>query len=116
MPQQTSLCSALEAKLEIAEKLLFYSNRNIELTMRIWIEDRQENDQFPIERADNMAQIACLVQQLRALLQSEDELQLLDAATPVSSSSIDFGEFLHRVTDGLSSQEARAATANVAPK
>jgi PAS domain S-box-containing protein len=111
--QQIDLCSSLEAKLEIAEKALSYSNDNIQLTMQIWIEASEEIEQLLVRRADNSAKITTLIEHLREQFQSDDERKLLDAATPRWGLSADYGELLHHIADGQSSVEVGAATANV---
>jgi PAS domain S-box-containing protein len=113
VPQQNDLCSAVEAKLEMAEKALSYSNDNIQLTMQIWIQASNEVERLLAKRADNSAEIAKLIQELRERIQSEKEKQLLDAASPRWGFTSDYGELLHHVADGQSRVEAGAAMASV---
>jgi len=51
VPQPTDLCSALEAKLELAEKALSYSNQNLQLTMQMWIEGWPQDERLLAKRA-----------------------------------------------------------------
>ena len=73
MPQPTELCSALEAKLELAEKALSYSNQNLQLTMQMWIQGSPQDQRLIAERAENCSEIALLVQKIQNEIQSEDE-------------------------------------------
>src|ERR1700730_971533 len=81
MHQQTELRCVLEAKLEMAEEALAYSNCNVQLTIQILIQTSKEIEPLLAKRAENSARIASLVQQIREQVQSEDERQLLDAAS-----------------------------------
>jgi PAS domain S-box-containing protein len=82
MRLQTEPRSALEAKLELAEEVLFHSNRNIELTMQIIILGPEQTDHLLVKQAENNARIASLVQLIKDRVLSEEEKQLLDAASP----------------------------------
>src|ERR1700680_3011896 len=99
MQLQTELRRALEAKLEMAEEALFHSDRNIELTMQILIQGSEEVEHLLAKRSENSARIASLVHLIRDRILSEDERQLLDAASPRWACSHTYGESLPQITD-----------------
>ena len=72
---------ALEAKLDLAEEVLDYSERNIQLTMEILIQSTEEIGPLLVQRAENSARISTLVQNIREQVDSEKESELLDAAS-----------------------------------
>ena len=113
MPQPTDLCSALEAKLELAERALSCSNQNLQLTMRMWIQGSPQDERLLAKRAENCAEIALLVQKIQNEIQSEDEKRLLDAATPHSVLIDDDGKLFHQTAPGENYVEAENVTANV---
>jgi PAS domain S-box-containing protein len=113
VPQPTALCSALEAKLELAERALSYSNQNLQLTMRMWIQGSPQDERLLAKRAENCAEIALLVQKIQNEVQSEDEQRLLDAATPRSALIGDDGKLFHQTAPGENYVEAENVTANV---
>lgn len=113
MPQPTDLCSALEAKLELAEKALSYSNENLQLTMQMWIQGPPQDERLLAKRAENCAEIALIVQKIRNEIQSEDERQLLEAATPHSTLIADDGRLFHQAAPGENYVEAENVTTNV---
>ena len=112
MREQTQLGTALEAKLETAERVLSLSNRNVELAMQMWIEAAPKNEDLLARRAENSAQIAELIEQLKAEAQSDEERELLEAVSPRASLASDYGELLHQIIDGQSHTDG-AAAANV---
>jgi len=111
--QQTNLCDAVEARLEMAEKVLSYCNYNLELTMQIWIRAAEDVEPLLAKRADNSAEIARLIQLLREQAESEEETQLLDAASPRWSFAENYGELLRQIVDGHDSVEAGAEMTNI---
>lgn len=113
MQQQTNLCDAVEARLEMAEKVLSYCNYNLQLTMQIWIRAAEDVEPLLAKRADNSAEIARLIQQLREQAESEEEAQLLDAASPRWSFAENYGELLRQIVDGHDSVEAGAEITNL---
>lgn len=113
MPQPTDLCTALEAKLELAERALSCSNRNLELTMQMWIQGPPRSERLLAKRAENCAEIALLVQKLQNEIQSEDQKELLDAASPHSTLIADDGRLFHQAAPGESYLEAENVTANL---
>jgi PAS domain S-box-containing protein len=113
VPQPTALCSALEAKLELAERALSCSNQNLQLTMRMWIQGSPQDERLLAKRAENCAEIALLVQKIQNEVQSEDEQRLLDAAAPRSTLIADDGKLFHQMAPGENYVEAENVTANV---
>jgi PAS domain S-box-containing protein len=113
MQQQTDLRCVLEAKLEMAEEALAHSNCNIQLTMQILIQASKEIEPLLAERAANIARISSLVQQIREQVQSEDERQILDAASPHSTCAHNYVESLHQMIDGQRSIESGVAMAEL---
>ena len=113
MQQQHKICSALEAKLEMAEKVLFHCECNLQLTIQIWIGAFENVEPLLAKRADNSAEIARLIQQLREQAESEKEKELLEAASPRWSFSENFGELLRQIVDGQAGSEGGEETTNV---
>jgi PAS domain S-box-containing protein len=113
VPQPTDLCSAVEAKLELAERALSYSNENLQLTLRMWIQGSPQDERLLAKRAENCAEIALLVQKLQNEIHSEDERQLLDAASPHSTLIADDGRLFHQTAPGENYVAAENVTANV---
>lgn len=113
MQQQNDICSGLEAKLEMAEKALFLCEGNLQLTIQIWIGAFGNVERLLAKRADNSAEIARLIQQLRERAESEKEKELLEAASPRWSFSENFGELLRQIVDGQACAEGGEETANV---
>jgi PAS domain S-box-containing protein len=110
---QISSLSALEAKLELAERPLVYSNRNIQITTEILIQASEEVLPLLVERAENIANIAMLVQSIREKVESETERELLDAAGASWLSAHKYGPSLHQLIDKQRSAAAGPAMANV---
>lgn len=113
MQRQTNVCDAVEARLEMAEKVLSYCNYNLELTFQIWIRASEDVEPLLAKRADNSAEIARLIQLLREQAESEEETQLLDAASPRWSLAENYGELLRQIVDGHDSVEAGAEMTNI---
>src|SRR2546428_635158 len=97
----------------MAEKTLSHCDRNLQLTIQIWIGSAEDIESLLAQRAHNSAEIARLIQQLREQAESEEERQLLDAATPRWSFSESYGELLRQIVDGQVCAEAGAETNNV---
>jgi len=113
LPQHTNLCGTLEARLEMAEKVLAYCNYNVQISMQILIRGAADIESLLAQRADNSAEIARLIEQLREQAESEEERQLLDAASPRWSFAEYYGELLRQVVDGQGSAESGAETTNI---
>jgi hypothetical protein len=110
---QISSRAALEAKLELAERALVYSNRNIQITTEILIQASEEVLPLLVERTENIANIAALVQCLREKVESENERELLDAASASWLAAHKYGTSLHQLIDKQRSAAAGPAMANV---
>src|SRR5579863_1910423 len=94
--------SAIEAKLDLAEKAFSHCECNLQLTIQIWIHAPNDIEPLLARRADNSAEIVRLIEQLREQVDSEEELQLLEAASPRWSFSESYGELLRQIVDGRS--------------
>src|ERR1700726_1372131 len=110
---QTSTRTSLEARLELAERALVYSNRNIQITTEILIQASEEVLPLLVERTENIANIAVLVQRIREQVESETERELLDAASASWLSAHKYGPSLHQLIDKQRSAAAGPAMANV---
>jgi PAS domain S-box-containing protein len=110
---QTSSSSALEVMLELAEQALVYSNRNIQITTEILIQASEEVLPLLVERTENIANIAMLVQNIREKVESETERELLDAASASWLSAYKYGPSLHQLIDKQRNAAAGPAMANV---
>jgi len=110
---QISSRTALEARLELAERALVYSNRNIQITTEILIQASEEVLPLLVERTENIANIVALVQRLREQAESENERELLDAASASWLSAHKYGTSLHQLIDKQRSAAAGPAMANV---
>src|ERR1700676_212875 len=111
--EQTSSRNALEARLELAERALVYSNRNIQITTEILIQASEEVLPLLVERTENSANIAALVQSIRERVESETERELLDAASASWIAAHKYGPSLHQLIDKQRSAAAGQAMANV---
>ena len=111
--EQTSFRNALEARLELAERALVYSNRNIQITTEILIQASEEVLPLLVERTENSANIAALVQSIRGQVESETERELLDIASASWLSAYKYGPSLHQLIDKQRSAAAGQAMANV---
>ena len=111
--EQTSSRSALEVRLELAEQALVYSNRNIQITTEILIQASEEVLPLLVERTENSANIAALVQTIREQVESETERELLDAASVSWLAAHKYGPSLHQLIDKQRSAAAGQAMANV---
>src|ERR1700724_1272058 len=110
---QISSRSALEAKLELAERALDYSNRNIQITTEILIQASEEVLPLLVERTENSANIAAMVQNIREKVESDTERDLLDAASASYLSAHKYGPSLHQLIDKQRNAAAGPAMANV---
>src|SRR3984893_18297894 len=110
---QISSRTALEAKLELAERALVYSNRNIQITTEILIQACEEVLPLLVERTENIANIAALVEHLREQVESENDRELLDAASASWLAAHKYGPSLHQLIDKQRSAAAGPAMANV---
>jgi PAS domain S-box-containing protein len=110
---QISSRTALEARLELAERALVYSNRNIQITTEILIQASEEVIPLLVERTENSAKIATLIQTIRDQVESETERELLDTTSAAWLSAHKYGPSLHQLIDKQRSAAAGPAMANV---
>jgi PAS domain S-box-containing protein len=110
---QTSPRAALEARLELAEQALVYSNRNIQITTEILIQASEEVLPLLVERTENSASIAALIEKIREQVESESERELLDVVSASWLAAHKYGPSLHQLIDKQRSAAAGQAMANV---
>jgi PAS domain S-box-containing protein len=110
---QTSSRAALEARLELAEQALVYSNRSIQITTEILIQASEEVLPLLVERTENSASIAALIEKIREQVESESERELLDVASASWLAAHKYGPSLHQLIDKQRSAAAGQAMANV---
>jgi len=110
---QTSSRAALDARLELAEQALVYSNRNIQITTEILIQASEEVLPLLVERTENSASIAALIEKIREQVESESERELLDVASASWLAAHKYGPSLHQLIDKQRSAAAGQAMANV---
>jgi PAS domain S-box-containing protein len=110
---QISSRTALETRLELAERALVYSNRNIQITTEILIQASEEVIPLLVERTENSAKIATLIQTIRDQVESETERELLDTTSAAWLSAHKYGPSLHQLIDKQRSAAAGPAMANV---
>jgi PAS domain S-box-containing protein len=109
---QASSRAALEARLELAEQALVYSNRNIQITTDILIQASEEVLPLLVERTENSASIAALIEKIREQVESESERELLDVASASWLAAHKYGPSLHQLIDKQRSAAAGQAMAN----
>ena len=78
MPAHKTHSGTLQAKLDLAEQVLDYSNRNLQLTMEILVGTAKDLEPFLREQNENAAAIAILLQKIREQVESEKERELLE--------------------------------------
>jgi len=110
---QTSSRAALEVRLELAEQALVYSNRNIQITTEILIQASEEVLPLLVERTENSASIAALIEKIKEQVESESERELLDVASASWLAAHKYGPSLHQLIDKQRSAAAGQAMANV---
>ena len=71
--QQIRHCRRNQKKLELAEQILDYSNRNLEISMEILMGGRKEIEPLAMEQAENSAAIAGLLQKMREYVEGDEE-------------------------------------------
>jgi PAS domain S-box-containing protein len=101
-----------ESKLDLAERVLDYSNRNLQLTMEILVGTAKDTEPFLREQNENAAAISILLQKIREQVESEKERELLDAASAQLARARGYTS-LQPLTDGQGSFDATTATANL---
>jgi PAS domain S-box-containing protein len=101
----------LEAKLELAEQVLDYSSRNIQLTTEILVGCSRDADPL-IELAENGAAISVLIQKLREHVETEKERELLEVASALSRTH-SYAESFQTFNDNPTHFDATAITSNI---
>jgi len=105
-------CGTLQAKLDLAEQVLDYSNRNLQLTMEILVGTAKDIEPFLHEQNENAAAISILIEKIREQVESEKERELLDAASAQLARARGYTS-LQPLTDGQGRFDAATATANL---
>src|SRR5690348_11852386 len=106
-------CKTLERKLELAEQVLDYSNRNIQLTMEI-LAGSAGQIALPVhELAQNGAAISELIQTIREQVETDKERELLEAASASLSRTHSYAEWLQSFGDRQGEFDATAAISNI---
>src|ERR1700741_3424386 len=98
-PAYCTMSPVAEAKLELAEEVLELSNQNIQLTMEILIGGNGEISPLLLEGARKNARIAALVQRIRDQVDSNEEKELLEAASVRWLSVYNYSQSLHHLID-----------------
>ena len=111
--QQIRHCRRNQKKLELAEQILDYSNRNLEISMEILMGGRKEIEPLAMEQAENSAAIAGLLQKMREYVEGDEERDLLEAAGAQWSRTLNYAQPLQPRMEGQRRFDTAAATANV---
>jgi PAS domain S-box-containing protein len=74
-------CGTPEDKIDLAERILDYSDRNLQLTMEMLVGSATDTEPLLVEQAENNAAISSLLQRIREQVRSEEERELLEAAS-----------------------------------
>jgi two-component system, cell cycle sensor histidine kinase and response regulator CckA len=108
-PQNTT---PARAKLDAAEEILKYSNRNIELTMEILVGSPQSLKHHLLELSENGAVISNLIEKILSQVDGDKERELLAAASSSWSRTHGYAESMQSVVDGKQF-DAVTATSNI---
>ncbi len=100
------------AKLDLAEQILSYSNRNIELTMGILVGSPQDLRTHLKELSENGSIVSSLIERILSLVEGDKERELLAAASSSWSRTHGYAESLHSVIEGKRF-DAVTATSNI---
>ena len=103
----------LDAKLDLAEQIVDYSNRNIELTTEILLGSSQPAKPLLLELAENGRAISNLLQKIREQVETDRERELLDAASSTWSRTRGYAESLQSILDDQKRFDATVATSNI---
>src|ERR1700730_8722574 len=105
--------NARQAKLELAEEVLDYFNRNVQITMELLLQCTEEIEPLLNECAENSARISKFVQNIREQVESERERELLDTACACWSSAHSYGRSVYRLIDRHKRADVGAVMANM---
>jgi two-component system cell cycle sensor histidine kinase/response regulator CckA len=112
-PDVSAPQNGIAARLALAEEILEYSNRNIELTNAILIPALPNIAPLLLDRIENSKKIASRVEMLRALACDPEVKELLEAAAARCSCAQVYAHSLQAVTDPQKPFEAHSAIARV---
>jgi two-component system cell cycle sensor histidine kinase/response regulator CckA len=107
------ILNARQAKLELAEEVLDYFNRNIQITMELLLQCTEEIGPLLNECAENSARISKFVQNIREQVDSERERELLDTASACWSSAHSYGRSVYRLIDRHKRADVGAVMSNM---
>jgi PAS domain S-box-containing protein len=105
--------NARQAKLELAEEVIDYFNRNIQITMELLLQCTEEIGPLLNECAENSARISKFVQNIGEQVESEQERELLDTASARWSSAHSYGRSVYRLIDRHKRADVGAVMANM---
>src|SRR3984893_5833348 len=105
--------NARQTKLELAEEVLDYFNRNIQITMELLLQCTEEIGPLLDECAENSARISQSVQNIREQVESDRERELLDTASARWSSAHSYGRSVYRLIDRHKRADVGAVMANM---
>ena len=97
----------------MAEEVLQYSDRNIQLTTAILIPAQDETAPLALERVENSEKISALILKIREQAASDQERELLDAAAARCSCAQVYTHSLQAVVDPAKPFDAQSAVARV---
>jgi two-component system cell cycle sensor histidine kinase/response regulator CckA len=104
-----------DAKLEMAEEVLNLSDRNVQLTMEILIDSNADTSPVLVERADNIARMATLVQRIKDQIESGQEKELFEAASARWASVYNYSQTLHHLIDRNKNEVGKAMANTMLP-
>ena len=101
------------ANLDLAEQILDFSNRNIEVTMQILVGSPREIKPLLLELTENGAAISNLLHRIRDQVETDEERELLNAAGASWLRAHSYTESLQSLFDEGKSLDATTATSNI---
>jgi two-component system, cell cycle sensor histidine kinase and response regulator CckA len=105
--------SMIEAKLELAERVLAISNRLIQVTTEIFVRGGRNADPLVEQQLECFAKIRILVQRIEELLDSRKEKELFAAASVRWSSIHRYEQSLHSMSAANKMRQLEVTTADV---
>jgi two-component system, cell cycle sensor histidine kinase and response regulator CckA len=103
----------LDLKLKLAEQILEYSDRNVQVAMEIMVGHSAGTESLLRELTENGKTISALSNRIRERVETDRERELLDAAISPWSRSHAYAESLQSVVDQHKKFDATVATSNI---
>jgi PAS domain S-box-containing protein len=103
----------LDLKLELAEQVLEYSNRNVQIAIELMLGASASMESQLRELTENGKSISTLSNRIREHVETDKERELLDAAISPWSRTHAYAESLQSVVDHQKKFDATAATSNI---